>query len=349
MSRLDNGKLKQGFLIALIFALAYIVLANLIIYMTGLLGALTLYILFRSFYIKRVHEKGGRNWLWATIILLIVTVAILVPVSTMVMLLVNKITPIINNPQPLIDQWNVLYHKIYDLTGFNAMQINAEDIFERLQKPITSILPGMLGSTFLGLTNVALMYFVLYFMFINGKDMENFFKDLFPMEPEKTLIVSKKAKEMIISNTIVIPLLAVIQGLFSLAGYLIFGVKEAAIMAIITGIASVIPVVGTIIVWVPLSFVLIINGHTGAGIGLMIYSAVIVTNIDYIFRLMLQKKIANVHPLITIFGILIGVKIFGFVGLIFGPTLISILILLISLYTAEFTSKKTFLHGGKKK
>lgn len=349
MGRLDNEKLKQSFLIALIFAIAYIVLVNLISYMTGLLGALTLYILFRGFYKKQVHDKGGKPWLWSIAILLIVTIAILVPAAIMGILVVEKITPIINNPKPLIDQWNIFYHNIHELTGIDAIQINAEDIFNKLQKPVTSILPGMVGSTMLGATNMVIMYFVLYFMFINGKEMESFFKELFPMPKEKTEIVSSKAREMIISNTIVIPFLAVIQGLFSLAGYLIFGVKEPVIMAIITGVASVIPVVGTMVVWIPLSLILAFNDQTGAAIGLFVYSSVVVTNVDYLFRLMLQKKIANVHPLITVFGILIGVKIFGFVGLIFGPTLISILILLISLYTEEFTSKQVFLVDKEEK
>src|SRR5690554_3514256 len=171
MGRLDNEKLKQSFLIALIFAIAYIVLVNLISYMTGLLGALTLYILFRGFYKKQVHDKGGKPWLWSIVILLIVTIAILVPAAIMGILVVEKITPIINNPKPLIDQWNIFYHNIHDLTGIDAIQINAEDIFNKLQKPVTSILLGMVGSTMLGATNMVILYFVLYFMFINGNAM----------------------------------------------------------------------------------------------------------------------------------------------------------------------------------
>lgn len=343
MARLDNEKLMQTFLIALIFAIAYIVISNLYNYMSGFLGALTLYILFRDFYKKKVYKGGGKPWVWALIIMTVSTIAILVPIVLMGILLVDKVMPIFNNPQPLIDQWNIFYSKINELIGDSNLQIDAKVIFEKLEKPISSILPNMLGGTLYGFTNMAIMYFVLYFMFVNGKEMEEFFKGLFPMQAEKTKIVSQKAKEMIISNTIVIPLLAAVQGLFSLIGYLIFGVKEPIVMALITGVASVIPVVGTVVVWLPLSLILIFKSHTGAGIGLMIYSSLVVANIDYVFRFMLQKKIANVHPLITVLGILIGIKIFGFVGLIFGPTLISILLLLISLYTEEFTSQSGFL------
>ncbi len=343
MATLDNEKLKQGFLIALIFSITYIVTVNLISYMTGFLGALTVYILFRDFYKRRVYDNGGRGWLWATIILIITTIAILIPFTGIGILLVNKITPIINNPQPLIDQWNIFYKSLYELTGMDVVHIDAKVIFENLQKPVSALLPNMLGGTFLSMANIAIMYFVLYFMFVNGKEMEEFIKGLFPMHPKNTSIVSQKAKEMIISNTIIIPLLAVVQGVFALIGYLIFGVKEAAVMALITAIASIIPVIGTVVVWLPLAMILIFKSHTGAGIGLIIYCSIVVTKVDYVFRFMLQKKIANVHPLITVLGILVGIKIFGFVGLIFGPTLLSILFLLISLYTEEFTEQKTFL------
>lgn len=338
MAVLDNQKLKQIFLLTLILGIAYIVLSNLSSYISGFLGALTLYILFRNFYRKLVEKKGWRDWVCALTIMLFATVVILIPFSFLGVILVNKITHIVNNPQPLIDQWNILYHKIEELTGYDIM---SAEVINKLQAPVSSFLPNMLGSTVMGLANVAIMYFILYFMFTNGRQMENFFKDLFPMHAKNTKIVGDKAREMIISNTIVIPLLAVIQGIFAFIGYIIFGVDEAIIMAVMTAITSVIPIVGTMVIWIPLSLILIAQSHVGAGIGLLLYGGLVITNIDNVIRFMLQKKIADVHPLITVFGVIIGVNIFGFVGLIFGPTLISLLILLIDLYTKEFTQKKS--------
>ena len=69
---------------------------------------------------------------------------------------------------------------------------------------------------------------------------------------------------------------------------------------------------------------------------LAIYSALVTGNVDTVTRLGVLKKSGNVHPLITVFGVLVGLKLFGFMGLIFGPLLITYLILLIKIYLNEF-------------
>ncbi|MCO5234063.1 MAG: AI-2E family transporter [Chitinophagales bacterium] len=337
MATLDNQKLKQIFLLSLILAIAFLVIQNLITYLSGFLGALTLYILFKDIYRKLVEEKKWNGTLCAIVIMLAATVLLLVPFTFMGYILIDKITYFISHPEPIIAQWNVLNQKIIEWTG---KEILSPEIIQHIQVPISKFLPNMLGSTLLVVMNFALMYFSLFFMFVNSRKMESFVKELFPMHETNTKIVGNKAKEMIISNAIVIPLLALIQGIFALIGYLIFGVNTPFLMALLTAITSVIPMIGTMIIWIPLSLLFFAHDQISSGIGLLLYGGIIITNIDNVVRFILQKKIANVHPLITILGVIIGVKIFGFVGLIFGPTLLSLLLLLVHLYAKEFTNIK---------
>ncbi|MCO5230985.1 MAG: AI-2E family transporter [Chitinophagales bacterium] len=337
MATLDNQKLKQIFLLSLILAIAFLVFQNLITYLSGFLGALTLYILFKDVYRKLVEVKGWNSSLCAILIMIVATIVLLVPFTIMGYILIDKITFFISHPEPIIEQWNVLNQKIIEWTG---KEILSPEIVQHVQGPVSKFLPNMLGSTLLIAMNFTLMYFSLYFMFTNSRQMEGFVKELFPMHESNTKIVGYKTKEMIISNAIVIPLLAVIQGIFAFIGYLIFGVETPIVMAILTAITSVIPMVGTMIIWIPLSVLFFAHDQTGAGIGLLLYGGLVITNIDNVVRFVLQKKIANVHPLVTVLGVIIGVKIFGFVGLIFGPTLISILLLLLHLYAKEFTNMK---------
>jgi predicted PurR-regulated permease PerM len=100
------------------------------------------------------------------------------------------------------------------------------------------------------------------------------------------------------------------------------------------------PVVGAAAVYVPMGIYLIAAGNTWQGIGILIYGFAVIGSSDNISRFMLAKKIGDVHPLITVFGVLIGVNLFGFIGLIFGPLLISMFILLLEIYTNEFLTKK---------
>jgi predicted PurR-regulated permease PerM len=99
------------------------------------------------------------------------------------------------------------------------------------------------------------------------------------------------------------------------------------------------PVVGTMVVWVPLVIYMYVTGETWNATGLMLYSLIVTGNIDYISRITIMRKMGNVHPVITVLGVLIGLGLFGFIGLIFGPLLVSYIIVLFRIYMNEFTSQ----------
>ncbi len=133
-----------------------------------------------------------------------------------------------------------------------------------------------------------------------------------------------------------IPLLAVIQGGIATLGYYLFDVPSALLFGFLTCFATVIPIVGTALVWFPLAAYLALSGDWTHAAGLLLYCGLIVTNIDNLIRFILQKKMADTHPLITIFGVVIGLSLFGFMGVIFGPLLLSIFILCVNIFKTQY-------------
>ena len=89
----------------------------------------------------------------------------------------------------------------------------------------------------------------------------------------------------------------------------------------------------------PLTVYLFAIDHVWQGVGLAIYSLVVLTNIDYVARITVLRRIGNVHPIITIFGVIVGLSMFGFLGLVFGPLLITYFIVLIKIYRNEFNAE----------
>ena len=77
---------------------------------------------------------------------------------------------------------------------------------------------------------------------------------------------------------------------------------------------------------------------------MLVFGLAVIGSVDNIFRFWLQKKLGDVHPLITVFGVIIGVNLFGFIGLIFGPILISLFLLLLKVYSIEFRPNKNELN-----
>ena len=184
--------------------------------------------------------------------------------------------------------------------------------------------------------NLFVMIFVLYFMLIGGKKMEAYINDILPFNETNTREVIHEINMIVRSNAIGIPLLAIIQGGIAMIGYLIFGAPNVLLLGFLTCFATIIPMVGTALVWFPVASYLAISGDWFHAIGLFAYGAIVVSQSDNLIRFILQKKMADTHPLITIFGVVIGLPLFGFMGIIFGPLLLSLFFLFVNMFKKEY-------------
>ncbi len=331
-----NSRLTQLIILAIIILLAFLLLKQLYYFMPGFLGAITLYILFREKYFNLTITKKKNKTLIAFLFIIASIVIIAVPLFFCIEILSTKIIAILSNPVQLVIDAKIVGQKIKDTTGYNLF---TDENIASFQQKATTIVPAILNSSAGIISNFAIMFFLLYFMLKNGKAMELFISKFIPFKKENIQLLSSQTKSMIKANAIGIPILAIIQGIIALIGYWIFGVQDFVLWGFITGACSLIPIVGTAIIWVPLCLYMFATNHTGNAIGLLIYAVVLITNIDYVLRLTLLKKLMNVHPLITIFGVIIGVGLFGFWGVIFGPLLISYFIILVKIYINEFGNK----------
>ncbi|HMR18451.1 MAG TPA: AI-2E family transporter, partial [Sphingobacterium sp.] len=141
---------------------------------------------------------------------------------------------------------------------------------------------------------------------------------------------------MVRSNALGIPILGVCQGIVATLGYYIFGVESYVLWGVLTGVSSIIPILGTMTIYIPLTILTLASGETVNGIGVGLYSFFLVGGIDNILRFTILKTLGNVPPLITVFGVLLGLNLFGMLGLIFGPLILSSVSVLIKVYSNEF-------------
>ena len=210
---------------------------------------------------------------------------------------------------------------------------------------IISSLPRI-GQTLMGgissfAVNMFVLVFVLYFMLMGGKKMERYVNELLPFNEANTQDVVHEINMIVRSNAIGIPLLAIIQGGVAMIGYWIFGAPNILFSGFLTGFASVVPMVGTALIWVPIAIYMALIGNWFQAIGLAIFGALVISQLDNLIRFIIQKKMADIHPLITIFGVVIGLSLFGFMGVIFGPLLLSLFFLFVNMF------KKGYLDGER--
>ncbi|KAA9041674.1 AI-2E family transporter [Ginsengibacter hankyongi] len=331
-----NNRLRQIMLLALIILIGVLMLKHFYVFLPGVLGAITLYILSRKSYLKLTEKRKWSPGWTALLYILAYTILICLPVYLAVVLVTPKLVALFNNPVQLLVAVKSFSQKIQEATGIEFFNTEA---LKNATKQIAGSLPLFLSGTANFITNLILMFFVLYYMLVHGIEMEKYLNDFIPLKEKNRAMLSAETDIMIRANAIGIPLLALIQGLVGALGYAIFGVGDFALWGFLTGVASLIPIIGTGLIWVPLTVYLFAIDHVWQGVGLGIYSLVVLTNIDYVARITVLRKIGNVHPVITIFGVIVGLSMFGFLGLVFGPLLITYFIVLIRIYRNEFNAE----------
>jgi predicted PurR-regulated permease PerM len=341
-----NNHLRQVILLSLIVLIAILLLRHFYIFLPGVLGSITLYILSRRSFLKLIEKKKWRPGAAALLFILGYSIIICLPGYFAVVLITPKIIALFNNPVQLMIALQAFSRQIHDVIGIELFN---NDTLKNAFKSLAGNIPSLLTGTANFLTNLLLMFFVLYYLLVNGIKMEEYVSDFIPLKEGNKAILSKETDTIIRANAIGIPLLAIIQGFVATLGYYIFGVSDFGVWGFLTGVASLIPIIGTAIIWLPLTVYLFAIDNIWQGIGLAIYSLVIISNIDYVARITILRKIGDVHPLITVIGVITGLSMFGFLGLVFGPLLISYLILLVKIYRNEFTDRPIIpLHGGNR-
>lgn len=321
-------------LVVLIIGLGLLLFTQARQFLSGALGALTLYIILRK-PMFRLTEKV-RNPTFASIILLLGTVLFfIIPVTLLIWLVISKLQQANLSTDAILAPVSEMINVLKDRYGIDLIsEKNISFAAGKLTLALQSFINGIGGFS----VNVLAALVILFFLLQGGRKMENYIASVIPLKKVNTREVINRVNLMVKSNAIGIPLIAVMQGLIAWAGYAIFNVPNAFLAAFLTGVCSVVPIVGTMVIWIPISIYFAVLGQWGTAIGLFFFCAICIAQSDNLFRFILQKKLADTHPLITIFGVIAGLPLFGFMGIIFGPILVSLFLLFIDMFRKEYLS-----------
>jgi len=327
--------IRQLFLIAVIILLAIIIYDNILPYLSGVLGAITFFVISRKLMTK-LNNKGWPRSLNAGIIIVASFFLILIPLTGIIIMLSSKIGDAVENSEKFLTAAKSQLSELEQYVGYNLSQeIDTSAIAGFISKNAQNLALG----TFDAFISISIMYFLLYYMLINQEKLKNSLQEYVPIGKKNFQLIGVEATKKVKANAIGIPLVALIQGVIAFIGYLIFGVPDPVFWFVITAIGSVIPFVGTAIGIVPVTVILLSQGMTAEAIGILIYGIVVVGSSDNIIRLFILKRMANEHPLITLIGVIVGIPVFGFIGLVFGPLLISLFLIIIVIYKDEYASE----------
>ncbi len=335
---IPNNAIRQLLILFIIILLGYVLFVHLKFFLPAFLGAYTLFVVMRTSMFRLTGEYKWNANLAAAVLMISSFILILMPVLLLINMMSSRISFAIEHSTEVLAGLKGFINTYEQRLG---IVILSDGNIEKMAGSVAELLPGILGATFNSVISILVMYFILYFMLVDGRKMEASFFESVPLKDENLILLRKDLNLLVYSNALGIPLIAVLQGTVALIGYVLIGVKEPLFWFVITCIGGMIPVIGAALGYIPLTLLFFHAGDNGKGVFMLIYGFLVIGMVDNLFRLILQKKWGDVHPIITIFGVLAGVSLFGFIGLIFGPILISLFILLIKIYLSEFGNRPT--------
>jgi predicted PurR-regulated permease PerM len=335
--QISSVTIKQVALLTIILVLTGLICFNLALFIPSVLGAITIYVVCRKYNFYLQEEKKWKPWLSSLVLMLASLIILILPIYFIADLLIEKL----GNAQAYMTKFNVFLDKIhsyiYTETHFDIL---SKENMDKLKSSAGKVSTSALSGTFNTLTVVMSMYFILYFMLQQPRLFERILTSSAPLKRSNVSLIGDKMRKLIMANAIGIPVVAIGQGVVALIGYFIFGAPSPVLLFALTAAASMVPVVGAALVYIPVCIFMIAEGDTGHGLGLAAYCLVVVGLTDNLLRFTLLKKLEDIHPLNTVFGIIMGMNLFGFMGLIFGPILISLTLLLIQVYRNEFSENE---------
>ncbi|MGR7813775.1 AI-2E family transporter [Lacinutrix undariae] len=332
MKSISPQIIRQLFVLLLIILMGGLIFKETLPYLGGILGAITIYVILLN-PMKKLVKKGWPPNLAALFLMVASFLCIMIPLVGLGIMMGRKIEYVVDNSKEVINAGKEQLEKISSYFNIN---IASEIDTGAMSSWLSDKLQSFAGGTFNMIISVTIMYFLLFFMLTNRQKLKEALYQYIPIKDDSLHIISKETNANVKANAFGIPLVAVGQGIVSLIGFLIFGVSDPFFWAAIVTIGSMIPFIGSALGTVPVFLLALSNGDNFQAWGILIYALLAIGATDNIFRLYILKRLDDVHPLITLIGVLVGVPLFGFIGLIFGPLLVSLFLIILRIYKKQY-------------
>jgi predicted PurR-regulated permease PerM len=220
-----------------------------------------------------------------------------------------------------------------------SLPLKASSYFLAAATVLVSGLAGFAGQT-------VITFFILYFLFREGPALTQRVAVLLPLTEKQVVRLFSSVQDTIVANLYGILAVALVQGALTGLALEVLGIPSALMLGVLAGLASLIPLVGTALIWVPASIYLFATASLWKGIALLLWGGLVVGSSDNIIRPLVVRGRVEIHPLIVMFSILGGLDVFGFIGIFLGPMVLSLLLALGDLTRDEWRHARLEAHSG---
>lgn len=343
---MDKDILQKYFFIGLLAVVSIIVMFIFlpffeVILLSGIF-AITLNPLF-----NRINRfLGGHRGISAIVVILLFALVIIGPFSVLTTQVLSESRDLYNQltDGTQIDYINKLTTAIEGPVQkfYPSFELNINEYASFWADFLTSHLSSIVSSVISIVTGIVLIFISLYFLLKDGRKFKKVLVILSPLGDEYDEQIFLKIKHTIIATVKGVLLVAIVQGLLAGIGMKLFGVPNPALWGSVSAVMSLVPGLGTALVFIPVVSYMFIIGNIPYAIGLTLWGVLIVGLVDNLLTPYLYSRGIEVHQLIMLFAVLGGLVVFGPVGFIFGPIMLALFFALIDIYQSIILKKKLF-------
>lgn len=306
-----------------------------------LMGAFIAYLAWPA-YDRLRRRLEGHDRIAAFLVLLLVTAIVIVPLLYIGLVIFQEATRFatsfaMGEIQTAIE---TVVSQLYRLVGLEppdsvALAEIVPALVDQARRALIAILPELVGRLIEVAIGVFIMAFTIYYALVDGEEVIAFVRSLTPLSADQDRrmadLVGRTVKGAFFGQIAV----AALQGVVGAIGFWLFGVPSPILLGVVLGIFAIIPVVGQMLVWLPVGLVLLLLGDTFAGVGVLIWGATVVSLIDNVARPYIVGRSAHLHPLVVLVGVLGGIVAFGWTGFVIGPLILAVFMGLLEFYRED--------------
>jgi len=212
------------------------------------------------------------------------------------------------------------------------------DLLPAAKRAVSSLLgfaSGLLKNAFISLFNLLLMLVILFFIYRDGRRLEEGFWSVIPLPDENKKTLKENLSRVLTAGVIGILGTCIVQGFLGGIGFWIGGLPSPVLFGSLMAIAALVPFVGTALFWVPGGIYLLLAGKTAKGIFLLAWGVLVVGSADNVIRPLLIGGKADLPVSLMALGAIGGFAAFGLMGVVIGPVLLSLSLVLFTMYKAR--------------
>ena len=319
-------------LVGSLLGLAALIGMGLMHYLTAFLAAGILFVAFRPWWVALVHRRGWNRRLVTIGVLLVTMVVLVIPFYALSSLLIDRLVVFAKNPGQIL----AVLHRLEQATGFQLTeQQNLRQLLQQGAGQVSRWLPTLASSAFNFVVVVGLMLFTMYYMFMQEQTFLRGLHRYLPFRNATLVELGGYLRNSVNANVLGQALVSFVQSVLTGLMLWVFGVPDPLFWGVVAFFMAFLPVLGTPLVWGPAALYQLSQGATGQAVGILLVGSVVVMNIDNLLRIALAKRMGDIHPLVTLMGVITGVEVFGIVGLVVGPLLVSYFMVLMKVFRRE--------------